>query len=88
MGKNKFSLNKNKSILFIWVTFRGREWSKYRPPKKHRNGDRDKWRSSAREKHRLTSYIVCNIRLVVTRQQIAFESVKLMLTTYISCMHI
>ncbi|EGI61405.1 hypothetical protein G5I_10403 [Acromyrmex echinatior] len=29
-----------------------------------------------------TGYVVCNIRLAVTRQQIAFESVKLMPTTY------
>ncbi|KYQ52687.1 hypothetical protein ALC60_08181 [Trachymyrmex zeteki] len=37
-----------------------------------------------------TGYVVCNIRLVVTRQQIAFESVKLMPTTYVpyvSCIY-
>jgi len=32
-----------------------------------------------------TGYVVCNIRLAMTRQQIAFESIKLMPTTYESC---
>lgn len=32
-------------------------------------------------------YVVCNIRLAVTRQQIAFESVKLMPTTYLAYSH-